>query len=71
MVPGAARQGWRLSLPGSEERRFKVHLKKLELVGFKSFADRTSLDFKPGVTGIVGVGFAVTLQWPAAKPLTV
>ena len=31
-----------------------MHLKKLELVGFKSFADRTSLDFKPGVTGIVG-----------------
>ncbi|MCH2579858.1 MAG: AAA family ATPase, partial [Planctomycetes bacterium] len=31
-----------------------MHLKKLELVGFKSFADRTSLDFKPGITGIVG-----------------
>ena len=31
-----------------------MHLKKLELVGFKSFADRTTLDFKPGVTGIVG-----------------
>ena len=31
-----------------------MHLKKLELVGFKSFADRTSLDFQPGITAIVG-----------------
>src|SRR6478609_834840 len=29
-------------------------LKRLELVGFKSFADRTAFDFAPGVTGIVG-----------------
>ncbi len=29
-------------------------LKSLELFGFKSFADRTTFDFDPGVTGVVG-----------------
>ena len=29
-------------------------LKKLELCGFKSFADKTSFDFKPGVTAFLG-----------------
>src|SRR6516225_3887392 len=29
-------------------------LKRLELIGFKSFADRTEFVFAPGVTGIVG-----------------
>jgi chromosome segregation protein len=31
-----------------------MHLKRLELFGFKSFADRTVLDFQHGLTGIVG-----------------
>jgi chromosome segregation protein len=31
-----------------------MRLKRLELFGFKSFADRTQLDFPHGVTGIVG-----------------
>jgi chromosome segregation protein len=29
-------------------------LKRLELIGFKSFADRTRFDFSPGITGVVG-----------------
>lgn len=29
-------------------------LKRLELIGFKSFADRTRFDFGPGVTAVVG-----------------
>ncbi len=31
-----------------------MRLKKLSLFGFKSFADKTSLEFHPGVTGVVG-----------------
>jgi len=31
-----------------------VHLKSLEMVGFKSFADKTKLVFEPGMTAIVG-----------------
>lgn len=35
-------------------RRVCMHLKRLETVGFKSFADRVDIDFVPGVTAIVG-----------------
>ncbi|MHC4202764.1 MAG: AAA family ATPase, partial [Planctomycetota bacterium] len=31
-----------------------MHLKSLEVYGFKSFADRMKFDFREGVTGIVG-----------------
>ncbi|MGX7199959.1 chromosome segregation protein SMC [Enterococcus nangangensis] len=31
-----------------------MHLKRIEIIGFKSFADKTKLVFEPGVTGIVG-----------------
>jgi chromosome segregation protein len=31
-----------------------MYLKKVEVFGFKSFADRTILDFEPGISGIVG-----------------
>src|SRR5574341_1298078 len=37
-----------------EERRTYVYLKRLELHGFKTFADRTELEFTPGITAIVG-----------------
>ena len=31
-----------------------MYLKKLELYGFKSFADKTSLEFTPGITTVIG-----------------
>src|SRR5262249_10265094 len=31
-----------------------MRLKRLEMVGFKSFADKTRVEFEPGVTGIIG-----------------
>lgn len=31
-----------------------MFLKRLEIAGFKSFAERVSVDFVPGVTSVVG-----------------
>jgi chromosome segregation protein len=31
-----------------------MYLKKVEVCGFKSFADKTILDFEPGISGIIG-----------------
>src|SRR5262245_34350787 len=31
-----------------------MYLKSLSILGFKSFADRTTLEFHPGVTAVVG-----------------
>ncbi len=31
-----------------------MRIKSLELFGFKSFVDKTKLEFKPGITGVVG-----------------
>ncbi|UMM63296.1 coiled-coil domain-containing protein [Aristophania vespae] len=33
---------------------YKAHFARLKIVGFKSFADETTLDILPGLTGIVG-----------------
>ncbi|MEI3393505.1 MAG: hypothetical protein V8R45_02915 [Clostridia bacterium] len=31
-----------------------MYLKRIEMQGFKSFADKTVLEFKPGITTVIG-----------------
>lgn len=38
----------------AEERGVKLYLKRIEIQGFKSFADKTVLEFGQGVTSVVG-----------------
>ena len=35
-------------------REEQIYLKSIDLFGFKTFADRTHLEFQPGISGIVG-----------------
>ncbi len=37
-----------------ERANLSVYLKRLEMLGFKSFASRTLLEFSPGITAVVG-----------------
>ena len=36
------------------DRGIALRIKKLELIGFKSFKDRTVIQFDAGITGVVG-----------------
>lgn len=54
-------RGLRCFLPGCKQanlaqhpRNLLMHIRKLELQGFKSFPDRTNFHFGPGVSGVVG-----------------
>ena len=37
-----------------EKEGLKMYLKRLEMYGFKSFADKTVLEFMPGLTTVIG-----------------
>jgi chromosome segregation protein len=44
--------GHRLNRPGGSG--YTLYLKRLEMLGFKSFAVRTVLEFSPGITAVIG-----------------
>ena len=60
----------------ARQRSFNVYLKALEMVGFKSFAERTKLVFQPGMMAIVGpngcgksnVSDAIAGYWASSRP---
>ena len=43
-----------IKLEKDYKRRNEIYLKRLELQGFKSFADKTVLEFMPGITTVIG-----------------
>jgi chromosome segregation protein len=43
-----------LSCAAESQRGLELRIKKLELIGFKSFKDRTVIHFDQGITGVVG-----------------
>ena len=50
----ASRVFGRAAICHCDNRGIKLRIKKLELIGFKSFKDRTVIQFDAGITGVVG-----------------